>query len=76
VRIVVGALLLIVLALASAGEAVARDRTMACRPFLMRGPVWAGCCKQSYTRHPRRAMSRRARLREIDRCVRVRLRRP
>jgi hypothetical protein len=75
VRIVVSALLGAVLALASAGEALARDRTMACRPFLMRGLVWADCCKQSYTRHPRRSMPRRARLREIDRCVRMRLRR-
>ncbi|MGH6768475.1 MAG: hypothetical protein ACRECO_05575 [Xanthobacteraceae bacterium] len=75
-RIVLGALLVAILALGPAGEAAARDRTTACRPFLMRGPVWAGCCKQSYTRHPRRAMSRRARLREIERCVRMRVRRP
>jgi hypothetical protein len=74
-RIVVGALSIAALALTLAGEAAARDRTTTCRPLTARGPAWAYCCKQSYSRNPQRVLSRRARMRQIERCVRTRLRR-
>jgi hypothetical protein len=67
-------LLFVVLALAGAEPAVAQDRTTNCRPLAERGRVWADCCNQSFARNPTRAMSRRARLRVIERCVRTRLR--
>jgi hypothetical protein len=75
VRFIVGALSIAALALALAGEAVARDRATSCRPLSARGKVWGDCCKQAYARNPSRVISRRARLRQIDRCVRTRLRR-
>jgi hypothetical protein len=71
---VVGALWVAALALTLAGEATARDRGLACRP-LSRSKVWGDCCRQSYLRNPSRVMSRRVRLRQIERCVRTRSRR-
>ena len=73
----VGQVLLIAwLALAAGEPVVAQDRTTSCRPFAERGRVWTDCCNQSFDRHPTRAISRRARLRGIERCVRNRLRHP
>jgi hypothetical protein len=69
--------LLIALMVIVAGEpAVAQDRTTNCRALAERGRVWVECCNQSFTRNPTRAISRRARLRSIERCVRNRLRDP
>ena len=66
---------LIVLLVVSAGDpAAAQDRTTNCRPLAERGRVWVDCCHQSFARHPTRAISPRARLRGIERCVRNRLR--
>jgi hypothetical protein len=56
--------------------AVAQDRATNCQPLAERGRVWVDCCNQSFARNPTRAMSRRARLRSIERCVRNRLRHP
>jgi hypothetical protein len=71
----VGQFLLIALMAVAAGEpAVAQDRTTNCRPLAERGRVWTDCCNQSFDRHPTRAISRRARLRGIERCVRTRTR--
>jgi hypothetical protein len=67
-------LLFAVLVVGGAGPAVAQDRATNCRPLAERGRVWAECCNQSFTRNPTRAMSRRARMRGIERCVRNRLR--
>jgi hypothetical protein len=67
-------LLLAMLVLAGAEPVVAQDRATNCRPLAERGRVWADCCNQSFARNPTRAMSRRARLRGIERCVRTRLR--
>ena len=63
-----------ILMLATGAPAVAQDRTTNCRPLAERGRVWADCCNQSFARNPRRAMTRQARLRVIERCVRNRLR--
>jgi hypothetical protein len=52
----------------------AQDRATTCRPLAERGRVWLECCNQSFARTPTRVMSRRARLRSIERCVRNRLR--
>jgi hypothetical protein len=62
------------LALAIGEPAVAQDRTTNCRPLAERGWVWVDCCNQSFARNPTRAISRRARMRSIERCVRNRLR--
>jgi hypothetical protein len=67
------ALLVMLLMLAGTGSILAQDRTTNCRPLAERGRVWADCCMQSFARNPRRAMSRQARLRSIERCVRTRL---
>jgi hypothetical protein len=69
-------LLAAMLALAAAAPAVAQDRTTNCGPLAERGRVWVDCCTQSFARNPTRAISRRARLRGIERCVRNRLRHP
>jgi hypothetical protein len=69
-------LLLVVLAFGGAEPVLAQDRTTNCRPLAERGRVWIDCCNQSFARNPTRAMSRRARLRGIERCVRTRLRHP
>jgi hypothetical protein len=67
--------LLIALLISGAGEpVVAQDRATNCRPLAERGRVWVDCCNQSFARNPTRAISRRARLRSIERCVRTRLR--
>jgi hypothetical protein len=71
----VGQVLLIALLAVAAGEPVAaQDRATNCRPLAERGRVWTDCCNQSFARHPTRAISRRARLRGIERCVRNRTR--
>jgi hypothetical protein len=68
-------ILLIALLISGAGEpVVAQDRATNCRPLAERGRVWADCCNQSFARNPTRAIPRRARLRNIERCVRNRLR--
>jgi hypothetical protein len=67
------ALLLAMLVL-GAGPALAQDRATNCRPLAERGRVWIDCCNQSFARTPTRAISPRARLRGIERCVRNRLR--
>jgi hypothetical protein len=66
--------LLIVLLAFGAAPAAAQDRTTNCRPLAERGRVWVDCCNQSFARHPTRAITPRARLRGIERCVRNRLR--
>ncbi|HZO44280.1 MAG TPA: hypothetical protein VFB68_00165 [Xanthobacteraceae bacterium] len=71
----VGQIVLIALLAVAAGEpVVAQDRATNCRPLAERGRVWSDCCNQSFARHPTRAMSPRARLRGIERCVRNRTR--
>ena len=71
----VGQFLLIALLAVAAGEpAVAQDRATNCRPLAERGRVWNDCCNQSFARNPTRAISPRARLRGIERCVRNRTR--
>jgi hypothetical protein len=70
------ALLVAMLALAAGEPVAAQDRTTNCRPLAERGRVWMECCNQSFARNPTRAMSRRARLRGIERCVRNRLAHP
>ncbi len=72
-RRVAGLALLALVALAS-GPASAQDRATTCRSLAERGRMWLECCNQSFARNPTRAMSRRARLRSIERCVRNRLR--
>lgn len=67
-------LLVTVLVLAAREPATAQDRTTNCRPLAERGRVWVDCCNQSFARHPTRAISPRARLRGIERCVRTRMR--
>jgi hypothetical protein len=67
---------LVMLAVGFGHPVVAQDRATACRPLAERGRVWLECCNQSFARTPTRAMSRRARLRSIERCVRNRLRGP
>jgi hypothetical protein len=67
-------LLVSMLALAGGGPVSAQDRTTNCRPLGERGRVWMDCCNQSFARNPTRAISPRARLRGIERCVRNRLR--
>lgn len=52
----------------------AQDRATNCRPLAERGRVWIECCNQSFARNPTRALSPRARMRGIERCVRNRLR--
>jgi hypothetical protein len=63
-----------VLALGGVAPAVAQDRATNCRPLAERGRVWVDCCNQSFARNPTRAITPRARLRGIERCVRNRLR--
>jgi hypothetical protein len=67
-------LLVAMLALVAGEPASAQDRTTNCRPLAERGRVWVDCCNQSFARNPTRAISPRARLRGIERCVRNRLR--
>jgi hypothetical protein len=67
-------LLLAILALGAGEPARAQDRATNCRPLAERGRVWIDCCNQSFARTPTRAISPRARLRGIERCVRNRLR--
>jgi hypothetical protein len=66
--------LVAMLALGGAEPAVAQDRATNCRPLAERGRVWIDCCNQSFARNPTRAISPRARMRGIERCVRNRLR--
>ncbi|MCC6890181.1 MAG: hypothetical protein IT536_16760 [Hyphomicrobiales bacterium] len=63
----------VVLAMAGA-PAAAQDRTTTCWALAERGRVWLDCCNQSFARNPTRAISQRARMRMIERCVRTRLR--
>ena len=67
-------LLIAMLALAAGEPVAAQDRTTNCRPLAERGRAWIDCCHQSFARNPTRAISRRARMRSIERCVRTRLR--
>jgi hypothetical protein len=67
-------LLIALLALAAGEPVAAQDRTTNCRPLAERGRVWVDCCNQSFARNPTRAISRRVRMRSIERCVRNRLR--
>ena len=73
-RMFVWVLLVAMLGLAAGEPAAAQDRTTNCRPLAERGWVWLDCCNQSFARNPTRAISRRARMRGIERCVRNRLR--
>jgi hypothetical protein len=73
-RIVAAVVFAALLATAAHASFAWQDRSMACKPLAERGRAWSECCTQSYTRNPSRAMSRRARLRNIERCVRTRLR--
>ena len=68
------ALLVVVLAFVAGAPVAAQDRATNCRPLAERGRVWVDCCNQSFARNPTRAISRRARMRSIERCVRNRLR--
>jgi hypothetical protein len=74
VRVLARVVLVMALVAGLTGAAVAQDRATTCRPFAERGHIWLECCNQSFARTPTRAMSRRARLRSIERCVRNRLR--
>jgi hypothetical protein len=67
-------LLIALLAVAAGEPVVAQDRATNCRPLAERGRVWSDCCNQSFARNPTRAISPRARLRGIERCVRNRTR--
>jgi hypothetical protein len=73
-HLVVAVLLAVLLAPPAQASFAWQDRTTTCKPLAERGRAWSECCTQSYTRNPSRAMSRRARLRSIERCVRTRLR--
>jgi hypothetical protein len=73
-RLAAQALVILLLALAPV-EAAAQGRATICRPLAERGRVWADCCVQSYVRNPR-LMTRSARIQQIERCVRNRLRAP
>jgi hypothetical protein len=73
-RIFAQVLLVALLAFAGGSPVLAQDRATNCRPLAERGRVWMDCCNQSFARNPTRAISRRARLRDIERCVRNRLR--
>jgi hypothetical protein len=73
-RIVAAALLAAFLAGPAQASFAWQDRSLTCKPLAERGRHWSDCCTQSYARNPSRAMSRRARLRNIERCVRTRLR--
>jgi hypothetical protein len=66
--------LVAMLALGGAEPVLAQDRATNCRPLAERGRVWTDCCNQSFARNPTRAITPRARLRGIERCVRNRLR--
>jgi hypothetical protein len=68
--------LLIAMLMLCSGTApvLAQDRATNCRPLAERGRVWTDCCNQSFARNPTRAISPRARMRGIERCVRNRLR--
>ena len=73
-RIFAQVVLVALLALAAGSPVAAQDRATNCRPLAERGRVWTDCCNQSCARKTTRALSRRARLRDIERCVRNRLR--
>lgn len=73
-RTFVGVLLVAMLVLGAGEPTAAQDRTTNCRPLAERGWVWVDCCNQSFARNPTRAISRRARMRSIERCVRNRTR--
>jgi hypothetical protein len=73
-RIVTVALFAVFLTAPAGATVAGLDRTTSCKPLAERGRAWADCCTQSYARNPNRAMSRRARLRNIERCVRTKLR--
>jgi hypothetical protein len=73
-RTVLHALVLAILMAVAGGPAAGQDRATNCKPLAERGRIWAECCNQSFARNPRRGMSRQARLRVIERCVRNRLR--
>ena len=75
-RTVAQALLVATLMLGAGQAAIAQDRATSCKPLAERGRAWGDCCNQSFARNPTRAISRRARLRSIERCVRTRLRHP
>jgi hypothetical protein len=70
----VAGLALLVLLVQASESASAQDRATTCGPLAERGRAWLECCNQSFARNPTRAISRRARLRSIERCVRNRLR--
>ena len=73
-RTVAHAVAIVLLVLVVGDPAVAQDRLTHCRPLAERGRIWAECCNQFFARNPSRTMSRQARLRVIERCVRNRLR--
>ena len=73
-RIVAVALFAVLVATPAGATVAGLDRTTSCKPLAERGRAWADCCNQSYARNPNRAISRRARLRHIERCVRTKLR--
>ena len=73
-RIVAVALFVIFAATPAVAAVAGLDRTTSCKPLAERGRAWAECCSQSYARNPNRAMSRHTRLRQIERCVRTKLR--
>ena len=73
-RVVGAALLVVMLAMPAQASFAWQDRSLTCKPLAERGRAWSDCCTQSYARNPNRAMSRRARLRNIERCVRTKLR--
>jgi len=74
-RLVALALVFVSLALIAPVAAAAQGRATMCRPLAERGRVWVECCAQSYARNPR-MISRSARIHQIERCVRNRLRAP
>ena len=73
-RSVVVALFMVLVTMPASATIAGLDRSTSCKPLAERGRAWADCCTQSYYRNPNRAMSRRARLRHIERCVRTKLR--
>ena len=73
-RIIAVAVFAVLVTVPAEAAVAGLDRSLSCKPLAERGRVWADCCTQSYARNPNRSMSRQARLREIERCVRTRLR--
>jgi hypothetical protein len=73
-RVIAQGLLIAFMLIVDGEPVTAQDRATNCRPLAERGRIWADCCNQSFARYPTRAISPRARLRSIERCVRNRLR--